>query len=66
MKARVRANVGGFRVIYYHLEKNAEGITILLTNIYNKSELGTIKKADAIRQLENVIKEYRQQKKGNP
>jgi len=50
---------GGFRVLYYHLEKTDKGITILLTNIYNKSEVGTIKKADAIKQLNDIIKEYR-------
>jgi mRNA-degrading endonuclease RelE of RelBE toxin-antitoxin system len=54
---------GGFRVLYYHLEKTAQGITILLTNIYNKSEIGTIKKIDAVKKLEDIIKEYKQNKK---
>ncbi|MEP6613198.1 MAG: hypothetical protein ABJA76_14960 [Mucilaginibacter sp.] len=51
---------GGFRVLYYHLSKTTEGITILLTNIYNKSEIDTIKKIDAVKQLESVIKEYKE------
>jgi mRNA-degrading endonuclease RelE of RelBE toxin-antitoxin system len=53
---------GGFRVLYYHLEKTKEGITILLTNIYDKSEIGTIKKADAVKQLEDIIKEHERKK----
>lgn len=50
---------GGFRVLYYHLEVTDKGITILLTNIYNKSEVGTIKKSDAIKQLNDIVKEYK-------
>jgi mRNA-degrading endonuclease RelE of RelBE toxin-antitoxin system len=53
---------GGFRVLYYHLEKTDNGITILLTNIYDKSEIGTIKKLDAMKQLNDIIKEYRAKK----
>jgi len=53
---------GGFRVLYYHLEKTDKGTIILLTNIYNKSEIGTIKKADAIKQLNDIIKEYESKK----
>jgi hypothetical protein len=50
---------GGFRVLYYHLEKTENGIIILLTNIYDKSEVGTIKKHDAVKQLNDIIKEYK-------
>src|SRR3569833_2524656 len=46
---------GGFRVLYYHLEKTEDGITILLLHIYNKSELGTIKKIDAMKQLNDIV-----------
>jgi mRNA-degrading endonuclease RelE of RelBE toxin-antitoxin system len=53
---------GGFRVLYYHLEKTEKGIIILLTNIYDKSEIGTIKKKDAIKQLNDIVKEYRAKK----
>ena len=49
---------GGFRVLYYHLEKTEIGITILLTNIFDKSETGTIKKQDAIKRLNDIVKEY--------
>lgn len=53
---------GGFRVLYYHLEKTDIGITILLTNIYDKSEIGTISKREAIKQLDNIVKEYKSKK----
>lgn len=54
---------GGFRVLYYHLEKTEQGITILLTNIFNKSDISTIKKNDALKRLNNIIDEYKQSKK---
>jgi len=57
-KSKGSGKSGGFRVLYYHLQKTDSGIVILLTNIYNKSEIGTIKKADAIKQLDDIIKEY--------
>jgi mRNA-degrading endonuclease RelE of RelBE toxin-antitoxin system len=50
---------GGFRVLYYHLEKTTDGTTMLLINIYDKSEIGTIKKKDAIKQLNDIVKEYK-------
>lgn len=53
---------GGFRVLYYHLDKTKEGITVLLTNIFDKSDTGTIKKADAVKQLQQIIKEHKERK----
>jgi mRNA-degrading endonuclease RelE of RelBE toxin-antitoxin system len=53
---------GGFRVLYYHLEVTEKGITILLTNIFDKSERGTIKKQDAIKQLGDIVKEHQSKK----
>jgi len=53
---------GGFSVLYYHLEKTETGTTILLTNIYDKSEIGTISKREAIRQLDSIVNEYRSKK----
>jgi mRNA-degrading endonuclease RelE of RelBE toxin-antitoxin system len=53
---------GGFRVLYYHLEKTEKGIIILLTNIYDKSAIGTISKRDAIKQLDDIVKEYKSKK----
>ena len=50
---------GGFRVLYYHLEKTDNGIIILLTNIYNKSDIGTINKKVAAKQLNDIIEEYK-------
>ena len=61
-KSKGSGKSGGFRVLYYHLEKTEDGITILLTNIYDKSEMGTIKKDDAVKQLNDIIKEYRTKK----
>lgn len=58
-KSKGSGKSGGFRILYYHLEKTSEGITMLLTNIYDKSDIGTIKKADAVDQLHDIIKEYK-------
>lgn len=58
-KSKGSGKSGGFRVLYYHLEKTSDGITILLTNIFDKSETGTIKKSDAVDQLDKIIKEYK-------
>jgi len=49
---------GGFRVLYYHLTNTSEGIEMLLINIFDKSDLATIKKAVAVKQLKNILKEY--------
>ena len=57
-KSKGSGKSGGFRVLYYHLEKTEQGITILLTNIYNKSDIGTITKKDAINQLHDIVQEY--------
>ncbi len=54
---------GGFRVLYYHLQKTSEGIVILLTNIFDKSERGTITKKDAARQIDGIVEEYNARKK---
>jgi mRNA-degrading endonuclease RelE of RelBE toxin-antitoxin system len=56
---------GGFRVLYYHLQKTSEGIVILLTNIFDKSERGTITKRDAVRQINRIVEEYKARKKEN-
>jgi mRNA-degrading endonuclease RelE of RelBE toxin-antitoxin system len=61
-KSKGSGKSGGFRVLYYHLEKTEKGITILLTHIYDKSEIGTIKKDDAMKQLDDIIKEYKAKK----
>lgn len=61
-KSKGSGKSGGFRVLYYHLEITNTGITILLTNIYDKSEMGTIRKEDAVKQLEDIIKEYKAKK----
>lgn len=49
---------GGFRVMYYHLNKTNDGIEMLLLNIFDKSELSTIKKANAVKRLTAILKEY--------
>lgn len=57
-ESKGKGKSGGFRVIYYHLSKTDEGIEMLLINIFDKSELSTIKKIDAVRQLKAILKEY--------
>jgi mRNA-degrading endonuclease RelE of RelBE toxin-antitoxin system len=49
---------GGFRVLYYHLNKTDDGIEMLLLNIIDKSEVSTIKKSDAVKRLREILKEY--------
>ena len=56
---------GGFRILYYHLEKRNDGIVVLLTNIYDKSERGTITKKEAVKQLNDIVKEHQARKKEN-
>jgi mRNA-degrading endonuclease RelE of RelBE toxin-antitoxin system len=48
---------GGFRVIYYHLNKTDNGIDMLLLSIFDKSERSTINKDEAIRILSAALKE---------
>jgi len=45
------------------LEKTEQGIIILLTNIFNKSDIDTINKNDALKRLNNIIDEYKRNKK---
>lgn len=54
---------GGFRVMYYHLHKSETGIDILLMNIFDKSDLSTIKKADAVKGLKSILDEYNRELK---
>lgn len=49
---------GGFRVMYYHLNITEDGIEILLLNIFDKSETSTIKKNNAVKLLDSILKEY--------
>jgi mRNA-degrading endonuclease RelE of RelBE toxin-antitoxin system len=49
---------GGFRVMYYHLSINDDGINILLLTIYNKSEISTIKKQEALKMLKKILDEH--------
>jgi mRNA-degrading endonuclease RelE of RelBE toxin-antitoxin system len=49
---------GGFRVMYYHLKITEDGIEILLMTIFNKSEISTLKRAEAERILKNVLLEH--------
>jgi len=49
---------GGFRVMYYHLNKTEAGIEILLMFIYDKSEKSTIKKSEAIKKLKDILNEH--------
>ena len=49
---------GGFRVMYYHLNKTEAGIEILLMFIYDKSEKSTIKKNEAVKRLKDILNEH--------
>jgi len=49
---------GGFRVMYYHLNKTEAGIEILLMFIYDKSKKSTINKSDAIKRLKDILNEH--------
>lgn len=53
---------GGFRVMYYHLNKTEKGIEILMMSIYDKSEKATIKKEDAVKKLKEIMSEHINQK----
>jgi len=44
--------------MYYHLNRTAEGIEILLMFIYDKSEKSTIKKDEAISKLKDMLREH--------
>jgi hypothetical protein len=44
--------------LYYHLNRTDDGIEMLLLNIIDKSEVFTIEKTDAVKQLREVLKEY--------
>jgi mRNA-degrading endonuclease RelE of RelBE toxin-antitoxin system len=59
-ESKGKGKSGGFRVMYYHLNINEDGIDILLMNIYDKSEKSTIKKAEALKGLKLILDEYKQ------
>ena len=48
---------GGFRILYYHVIKNDDGITILLMSIFDKSDKATITKSEALKMLDKVMSE---------
>jgi len=57
-KSKGRGKSGGFRVMYYHLNKSENGIDVLLMTIFNKSEKSTIKKTEALKRLKDILIEY--------
>ena len=57
-ESKGKGKSGGFRVLYYHLTKTNDGIAMLLLNIFDKSELSTIKKADAVKRLKEILREH--------
>jgi len=61
-KSKGKGKSGGFRVMYYHLNKTEKGIEILMMSIYDKSEKATIKKDDAIKKLQEIMSEHINQK----
>jgi len=57
-KSKGKGKSGGFRVMYYHLSKTDSGFEILLMSIYDKSEKATIKKAEALSRLKEILQAY--------
>ena len=56
-KSKGGGKSGGFRILYCHLIKTDEGITILLMSIFDKSDKATITKADAVKKLNDILKD---------
>ncbi len=56
-KSKGGGKSGGFRVLYYHLTKTESGIEILLMSIFDKSDKSTIVKAEAIKKLNQILKD---------
>ena len=56
-KSKGGGKSGGFRVLYYHVIKNEDGITILLMSIFDKSNRATITKAEALKKLNSILGE---------
>ena len=56
-ESKGKGKSGGFRVLYYHLTNTAQGVEMLFLNIIDKSEIVTIKKADAVKQLKEILRE---------
>lgn len=54
-KSKGKGKSGSFRVMYYHLSKSESGIEILLMTIFNKSQKSTVKKAEAIKLLKDIL-----------
>jgi mRNA-degrading endonuclease RelE of RelBE toxin-antitoxin system len=62
-ESKGKGKSGGFRVMYYHLNVTQDKIDILLLSIYNKSAQSTIKKADAIKKLREILIEHERESK---
>src|ERR1700744_3776770 len=60
-KSKGKGKSGGFRILYYHLKKTENGIQILLFNIFDKSDIETIKKRDAVKEVKEILRDYYEQ-----
>lgn len=56
-KSKGGGKSGGFRVMYYHLNKTDTGIEVLLMTIFDKSDTSTISKAQALKKLRKILDE---------
>lgn len=56
-KSKGKGKSGGFRVMYYHLSKTENGIEILLISIFDKSDMATITKTEAIQKLKAALRD---------
>ena len=56
-KSKGGGKSGGFRVLYCHISKTDEGVVILLMSIFDKSDKATIAKAEAVKKLNDILKD---------
>ena len=56
-ESKGKGKSGGFRVLYYNVVIVDGGTVITLATIFDKSEDDTIKKHDAIKLINHIIKE---------
>jgi mRNA-degrading endonuclease RelE of RelBE toxin-antitoxin system len=56
-KSKGGGKSGGFRVLYYHIIKSDDGITILLMSIFDKSDKATVTKIEALKMINKILSE---------
>jgi mRNA-degrading endonuclease RelE of RelBE toxin-antitoxin system len=56
-RSKGKGKSGGFRVMYYTVILAADSVDILLVTIYDKSEMDTINKKDALALIDKILSE---------